>query len=51
VDAIGDAVEGDEKRINAPPANIKGIESTFITGVLPLKDELVLILSAEKLIR
>jgi purine-binding chemotaxis protein CheW len=50
VDSIGDVVETVDDQIEVPPANIGGIEGGFIQGVLKLTNELLIILSSEKIL-
>ena len=50
VDKIGDVMETEEDEIQLPPANIGGIESRFITGILRLPDELLIIISSDKIL-
>ncbi|OQX26455.1 MAG: hypothetical protein BWK80_10385 [Desulfobacteraceae bacterium IS3] len=50
VDCIGDVTEADEAEIEPPPANVAEIEEKFIAGVVKLDDELLVILSAEKIL-
>lgn len=44
VDAIGDVMEFDYQRIEPSPANIGHFDPHFLTGVVPLEEELLLIL-------
>ncbi len=50
VDAVGEVVQAEDHEIEAPPANLHDIEGEFIAGVLKLADEVLVILSAEKLL-
>jgi purine-binding chemotaxis protein CheW len=50
VDEIGDVREMDEERIEAPPANLNDIGAGFVECVAKLKSELLVILSAEKIL-
>ncbi len=50
VDKIGDVVESDNDEIQMPPANIGGFESQFITGVVRLPNELLIVLSSDKIL-
>lgn len=50
VDNIGDVVEAHESEIELPPANLKGIKSRFVEGVKKLNEELLIILSAKKIL-
>ncbi|MBF0119827.1 MAG: chemotaxis protein CheW [Desulfobacterales bacterium] len=50
VDNIGDVIEIEEERIEPPPANIEGIQSKYIEGIAKLDNELLIILSADKII-
>jgi len=49
-DSIGDVVETREEDIEPPPANAGEIEGKFIEGVLKLETDLLVILSAGKLL-
>jgi len=50
VDRIGDVEEAEETAVESPPANLNGIGAAFIDCVVRLKDELVLVLSPEKIL-
>lgn len=50
VDQIGDVVEAEESDIQPQPANIRGIDSKFITGIVRLPEDLLILLSAEKIL-
>jgi len=50
VDAIGDVVQTDQDSIEQSPANVSGIESDFMAGVLRQNNELILILSTDKIL-
>ncbi|MBU0992236.1 MAG: chemotaxis protein CheW [Proteobacteria bacterium] len=50
VDNIGDVIEADENEIEIPPANLKGMKSRFVEGVKKLNENLLVILSASKII-
>ncbi len=50
VDSIGDVVEAREEEIEQPPANVGGITGKFIEGVVKLEDELLILLSVEKIL-
>jgi len=50
VDAIGDVVQTDQDSIEQPPANVSGIESDFMAGVVRQNKELILILSTDKIL-
>ncbi|MBF0527874.1 MAG: chemotaxis protein CheW [Deltaproteobacteria bacterium] len=50
VDAISEVIMVDENEIEPPPANIGDIEAYFINGVVKLEQELLIFLSARKLI-
>ena len=50
VDAIGEVIQAEVEDIEAPPANVGGIEGEFINGVVKLEKELLVVLSAEKLL-
>ena len=51
VDAIGDVAITEDDEVEPPPANVGAIEGEFIEGVVKLENELLVILSAEKLLR
>lgn len=44
VDAIGDVMEIDQQKIEPSPANIGHFDQHFLAGVVPLEEELLLIL-------
>jgi purine-binding chemotaxis protein CheW len=50
VDAIGDVVQTDKDHIEHSPANVSGIESDFMAGVVRQNNELILILSTDKIL-
>lgn len=50
VDSIGDVVEAQNHAIENPPANVGEIEGKFIEGVVTLEDELLVVLSSEKIL-
>ena len=50
VDNIGDVVEAADDDIELPPANLRGIRAKFLQGVKKLNTELLVILSAQKII-
>jgi len=50
VDRIGDVEEAEETAVEAPPANLNRIGAAFIECVVRLKDDLVLVLSPEKIL-
>jgi len=50
VDAIGDVVQTDQDHIEHSPANVSGIESDFMAGVVRQNNELILILSTDKIL-
>ena len=50
VDSIGDVVEARKHIIENPPANVGEIEGKFIEGIVTLRDELLVVLSAEKIL-
>jgi purine-binding chemotaxis protein CheW len=50
VDGIGDVEEAGREAIEPPPANLDGVGSAFIECVVRLEDELVLVLSTERLL-
>ena len=51
VDNIGDVIETNEVMIESPPANMGGVDGKFVDGVLKLDEDLLLILSAENLLK
>ncbi|MEW5723430.1 MAG: chemotaxis protein CheW [Thermodesulfobacteriota bacterium] len=50
VDAIGDVATVEENEIEAPPANLVGLEDELINGVVQLEGELLVILDAAKVL-
>ncbi len=50
VDSIRDVVVAQDDEIEQPPANVGGIEGKFIEGIVKLEKDLLLILSAEKIL-
>ena len=50
VDSIGDVVEVDEENIEPPPANLGDIRVGFSSGVVRLENEILVILSTEKIL-
>jgi purine-binding chemotaxis protein CheW len=50
VDGIGDMVNIDDRAIEHPPANINGIDSSFISGIVKLDSELLVIMKLEKIL-
>jgi purine-binding chemotaxis protein CheW len=51
VDRIGDVVQAEESAIEVTLANRDGMEIPFSKGVLKLKDDLLVILSTEKIMK
>lgn len=51
VDAIGDIVEVPASRVEPTPANLTGVDSRFLSGVVTLERELMLILDLQELHR
>jgi purine-binding chemotaxis protein CheW len=51
VDAIGDVMEMDYQRIEPAPANIGFFDQHFLAGVVPLEDELLIILDVGAVLR
>jgi purine-binding chemotaxis protein CheW len=50
VDSIGDVVRANENEIDQPPSNTGGIEERLISGVVKLKDGLMIILNINSLL-
>ncbi|MBF0101823.1 MAG: chemotaxis protein CheW [Desulfobacterales bacterium] len=50
VDSIGDVVEVEEDEIRPSPANFGDIEREFMDGIVRLESQLLIILSAKRLI-
>ena len=50
VDAVGEAVEVPQGQMESPPANQGGIAGGFIQEVVKLHDDLLVVLSVEKLL-
>ena len=50
VDAIGDAVEVPQSQMDTPPANLGGIAAGLVREVVKLQDDLLVVLSVEKIL-
>ena len=50
VSRIGDVVEADWKKVESPPANIGGVQGIFFKGVFKMKDRLIGILDADRVL-
>lgn len=50
VDRIGDVVEVEEGRIESPPANAGDIATEFVSGVVELPEDLLIVLNVTKLV-
>lgn len=50
VSQIGDVVEADWEKVESPPANIGGVQGFFFKGVFKLKDRLIGILDADRVL-
>ena len=50
VDEIGDVIEASDATFEAPPANLTGPAREHIRGVYKLRDRLLLVLDAEKVV-
>lgn len=50
VDRIGDVEQVEEAEIEPPPANVGHIEREFIEGIVKLRDELLVVLSTERIL-
>lgn len=51
IDKIGDVIEVEDSDIQPAPANVGDISKEFINGVVELKDELLIILNVQEVIR
>jgi len=51
IDKIGDVIEVEDSDIQPAPANVGDISKEFIKGVVELKDELLIILNVQEIIR
>ncbi|MBF0552507.1 MAG: purine-binding chemotaxis protein CheW [Deltaproteobacteria bacterium] len=51
VDGIGEVVQTEDDAIQPPPANVGGIAGDFIEGVVRLEEELLVVLSADKILK
>lgn len=51
IDKIGDVIEVEDSDIQPAPANVGDISKEFIEGVVELKDELLIILNVQEVIR
>lgn len=50
VEQISDVIQAEWKKIEAPPANIGGVQGKYFTGVFKTKDRLIGILDVEKVL-
>ncbi|MFP4037671.1 MAG: chemotaxis protein CheW [Desulfobacteraceae bacterium] len=50
VDDIGDVEEADEGAVESPPANLNGIGTEFVYSVVKLHNELLVVLSLDKIL-
>ena len=50
VTRIGDVVEADWQKVEPPPANIGGVQGAFFKGVFKMKDRLIGILDADRVL-
>jgi purine-binding chemotaxis protein CheW len=50
VEQISDVVQAESEKIEAPPANIGGVQGKYFTGVLKTKDRLIGILDVGKVL-
>ncbi|MCP4677214.1 MAG: purine-binding chemotaxis protein CheW [Deltaproteobacteria bacterium] len=51
VDSIGDVMEFDESKIELPPANIGRLDNQFLSGVISLENELLILMNAGSLLQ
>ncbi|MDJ0763161.1 MAG: chemotaxis protein CheW [Myxococcota bacterium] len=51
VDSVGEVVEFQEDQIEPVPANIDHLDERFISGVVPLQDELLILLNVGALLQ
>ena len=51
VDAIGDIIEVADTQLEPTPANLSGVDSRFLSGVVTLENELMLILDLQELLK
>lgn len=50
VDGVRDVIMADMENIEPPPSNVRGISSAYFSGVLKMKDALLMILNKEKIL-
>jgi purine-binding chemotaxis protein CheW len=50
VEQIGDVFQAEWEKVEAPPANIGGVQGKYFTGVFKTKDRLIGILDVEKVL-
>ena len=50
VDGVKDVITANLEQIEPPPSNVKGISSTYFTGVLKLKEALLMLLDKDKVL-
>lgn len=51
IDRPGDVLEIDRNDFESPPANINGMESEYLSGVVKLEDELLLVIDPVKVLQ
>lgn len=51
IDKPGDVIDLDNEDCEVPPANVVGVEGEYISQVVKLKDQLLLILDPEKIFK
>jgi purine-binding chemotaxis protein CheW len=50
VDLIGDVVEEDETEIEPPPANVGDVDGRFLSGVIKLEEDLLVLLDVKQVL-
>ncbi len=51
VDAIGDVIEADENEIDVPPANVGEISGEYLSGVVKLEGNLLVVLDPAEILK
>ena len=50
VEQISDVIQAEWEKVEAPPANIGGVQGKYFTGVFKTEDRLIGILDVEKVL-
>lgn len=50
IDEIGDVLDVDQAQIIPPPPNLSGVKKEFVSGVVQLKQQLIILLALDRLV-